>query len=72
MLALQFLQEGVNTDLSWLLYGLLTFFVIVIVVGTVAGLKEKESAPVPEHEAEAVEEKKPKKIVRASTKKKSK
>jgi hypothetical protein len=44
MLALRFLQEGQNTDLSLLLYALLGFLVVVIVVGALASRQKNEAA----------------------------
>jgi len=51
MPAFRFLQEGPNTDLSWLLYVLLGFLVLVIVIGAQASRQKNGAASKSTREA---------------------
>ncbi len=47
MHALHFFQEGPNTELSWLLYGLVGLFIIVVIVGSLTHPGKDHTAPRP-------------------------
>lgn len=48
----RFLQEGPNTELSWLLYALLGFMLLAVVVGALTSLPKSGAAPKSAREAE--------------------
>lgn len=52
MLAFRFMQEGPNTSLSWLLYALLGFMVVVILVGALTSRQKNGTASKSTREAE--------------------
>jgi hypothetical protein len=45
MHALRLFQEGPNTELSWMIYGLLGLFIIVIIVGSLTHRGKDQPQP---------------------------
>lgn len=67
MLAVNSIQAGPNTDLSWILFVLLGVFLFVIIIGAFTSREKPSSASGPAHETRRSSEK----AIKTSTGKKS-